>query len=119
MKKNLLIAIALLLAAASIGAAAVLWAQNVRYQSDIADLTALADDLQNQSSGRSPSLSIGETTLTAHLRNDSLAEVTFTLIPFDPSGADASLKILADDAAQFFIAAPHAGKTAKRTMERL
>ena len=101
MKKKLLIVIALVLAAASMSAAAVLWGQNVRYQQDIVTLTYLVEDLQHKVSslsGQPANLSIGETTLTARLGNDGLAEVSFTLTPAENVDAEPVLKILVHDA---------------------
>ena len=100
MKKNVLIVIALALAAASLSAAAVLWRQNVRYQADIVTLTYLVEDLQHKVatlSGQPASLSIGETTLNARLGNDGLAEVSFTLTPAESVNEAPTLKILVDD----------------------
>ena len=101
MKKKLFPVISLVLAAVSLSAAAVLWGQVVRYKADIADLTHLVEDLNREVaglSGRPADLSLGEITLTARLRNDGLAEVSFTLTPSHAPEAEASLKILTGDA---------------------
>ena len=100
MKKKLLLVLALVLAAASLSAAAVLWGQNVRYQKDIVTLTYLVEDLQHKVSslsGQPASLSFGETTLNARLGSDGLAEVSFTLAPAGSVTTAPTLKILVDD----------------------
>ena len=100
MKKNLLAAISLGLAALFFSIASVLWVQNTRYKLEIVTLTHRVEDLQDQLSalsGHPAALTIGDTSLTAHLRNDGQAVVSFTLTPADATDADAFLKILAED----------------------